>query len=426
MFSLDYKGGISVFKSGPLKMFITSHGIHFFDTWDGYKEFLIPWDNLVNVSYEEEDKKGGLKDLSNAMLIGSMSNPRSTIGGALVTGMFHGVVGGSIKSLVIRYKLSQDDYLYDVVFNTDKNEKIKNKILEDRQKYKAKIANQSGEIESRRLLSSSVERGTEKTLGNFIKEKWLLISVSCVIFVLLLNLDGSKNQENLKDDWSSQQQNYTEVIQNSQMEDSEVYNDETPQSNMVNVLVNSEDLEDDDSGPDFFAVTNVSRNDSLNIRVMPNSEATKVGEVPYNGGGLRNLGCNGVSFSQWLEMSERERIEAGNKRWCKIEYKGVSGWVHGKFLKEDTVSQEKGAVSGGQNTNVVEIKSIPKKTGFLTKETKARSDIKSENGVSVGIKNGTEIVITGISNDNEWYEIESSPLKGKFYVPVGNVGTFGN
>lgn len=125
-------------------------------------------------------------------------------------------------------------------------------------------------------------------------------------------------------------------------------------------------------------------------------------------------------------MSERERIEAGKKRWCKIEYQGVSGWVHGRFLKEHTIFQEKNTTSEGKSVNTIEIMSIRRKTGFLTRETKARSDIKSENSTSVGIKNGTEIVITGISNDNTWYEIEAKPLQGKFYVPVGNVGTFGD
>lgn len=190
---------------------------------------------------------------------------------------------------------------------------------------------------------------------------------------------------------------------------------------------NQQEIENDDGGgPDFWAVTGVSKNDTLNIRSMPNSESTQIGEIPYNGVNIQNLGCNDVPLSRWLQMNEREQGEASSNRWCKIEYQGISGWVHGKFLKEDTVSQENGDVSGEQNVSTITITSIPSKAGFLTRETTARSDIKSESSVSVGIKNGAEIVITGVSNDNVWYEIEAKPLQGKFYVPVENVGTFGN
>jgi uncharacterized protein YraI len=35
-------------------------------------------------------------------------------------------------------------------------------------------------------------------------------------------------------------------------------------------------------------------------------------------------------------MSEGERTRAGRKRWCKIRYHGVEGWVAGWFLAEDS------------------------------------------------------------------------------------------
>ena len=34
-------------------------------------------------------------------------------------------------------------------------------------------------------------------------------------------------------------------------------------------------------------------------------------------------------------MSEDERQQATERRWCRIRYRGVAGWVRGKFLKED-------------------------------------------------------------------------------------------
>jgi len=51
---------------------------------------------------------------------------------------------------------------------------------------------------------------------------------------------------------------------------------------------------------------------------------------------LDNLGCiNEPTYQQWLAMSEEERQQAAERRWCRIRYCGVAGWVRGEFLKED-------------------------------------------------------------------------------------------
>ena len=92
-------------------------------------------------------------------------------------------------------------------------------------------------------------------------------------------------------------------------------------------------------GPDFYAVTGVAANDVLNIRTEPDAKARKIGSIPHDGRGLRNLGCEGgPSFAEWQQMNEAEREAAKRKRWCRIEYQGTEGWVAGWYLMEDSNS----------------------------------------------------------------------------------------
>jgi uncharacterized protein len=90
-------------------------------------------------------------------------------------------------------------------------------------------------------------------------------------------------------------------------------------------------------GPDFYAVAGVSVNDVLNIRSGPDAGARKIGSIPYDGRGLRNLGCEGdPSFAEWQRMNAAERKAAARQRWCRIEYQGIRGWVAGWYLTEDS------------------------------------------------------------------------------------------
>lgn len=94
-------------------------------------------------------------------------------------------------------------------------------------------------------------------------------------------------------------------------------------------------LSADADGPDFFRVTGVSSDDVLNIRSGPGVSHDRVGQIPPDGGGVRNLGCEGgLSFAQWSEASEAERAAAAKRRWCQVEFQGVTGWVAGRYLTE--------------------------------------------------------------------------------------------
>jgi heat shock protein HslJ len=88
-------------------------------------------------------------------------------------------------------------------------------------------------------------------------------------------------------------------------------------------------------GPDYFRVTGVAENDVLNIHEAPDAEAAKLGEIPWNGDGIRNLGCEGgLSFDEWQKATPEQREAGAKTRWCRVSYDGVEGWAAGWFLAE--------------------------------------------------------------------------------------------
>lgn len=89
-------------------------------------------------------------------------------------------------------------------------------------------------------------------------------------------------------------------------------------------------------GPTEWAVTGVPSYDTLNLRVAPSAEAKRIARIPYNARGLKNYGCpNHVTFEQWKRMTQAQKDWAARSRWCEVEYKGMKGWVAGRYLKED-------------------------------------------------------------------------------------------
>lgn len=94
-------------------------------------------------------------------------------------------------------------------------------------------------------------------------------------------------------------------------------------------------------GPDYFSVTGVASNDVLNIRETSSANARKIGSIPSNADGVRNLGCkNGLSYAEWEQATEAERQATAKRRWCKIDYQGLVGWVAARFLKEGEIPAE--------------------------------------------------------------------------------------
>jgi uncharacterized protein YraI len=90
-------------------------------------------------------------------------------------------------------------------------------------------------------------------------------------------------------------------------------------------------------GPDHFAVRGVSAGHVLNIRAEPDAKAPRVGAIPATGTCIRNLGCRGgLTLNEFstLTPEEQERRQRENPRWCRIEYRGTTGWVAGRYLRE--------------------------------------------------------------------------------------------
>jgi len=87
-------------------------------------------------------------------------------------------------------------------------------------------------------------------------------------------------------------------------------------------------------GPDYFRVQGISAG-SLILRAAGNQAAPKIGAIPRDVMGLKNLGCKGgLSLSEYQAASPAARKRARLTRWCKVDYRGAVGWAAGWFLAE--------------------------------------------------------------------------------------------
>ena len=96
-------------------------------------------------------------------------------------------------------------------------------------------------------------------------------------------------------------------------------------------------------GPDYWQVHGVEKEDVLNIRQAPNHKSKKIGEIPSDGQCLKNLKCEGgLTFEEFTNLTEAEKnkIKKERPRWCYIEYKGVKGWVAGRYLREGSCEKK--------------------------------------------------------------------------------------
>jgi hypothetical protein len=95
-------------------------------------------------------------------------------------------------------------------------------------------------------------------------------------------------------------------------------------------------------GPDYWQVYGVAADDVLNIRQAPNWKSPKIGEIPPDGQCLKNIMCvGGLTLEEFTNLSEaeKEKILQERPRWCYIEYRGIKGWVSGRYLREGFCQQ---------------------------------------------------------------------------------------
>jgi len=91
-------------------------------------------------------------------------------------------------------------------------------------------------------------------------------------------------------------------------------------------------------GPDHFSVTGMAIGQSLDLHAEADVRSQVIGQIPSTAQCVRNGGCQGgLSFEEFSTLSQEDqrlRLEV-NPRWCKVDYRGSSGWALGRFLMED-------------------------------------------------------------------------------------------
>lgn len=93
-------------------------------------------------------------------------------------------------------------------------------------------------------------------------------------------------------------------------------------------------------GPDYFRITGLKKEDRVNVRRAPNTDAKIVGRIPKDSDGIKNLGCKGgLTQRQWEKASEAKKSAAARERWCQVSFGDVTGWVLGRFLAEGSAPQ---------------------------------------------------------------------------------------
>jgi hypothetical protein len=96
-------------------------------------------------------------------------------------------------------------------------------------------------------------------------------------------------------------------------------------------------------GPDYWQVRDVEKNDVLNMRSNPDFKAPKTGEIPHYARCIKNMGCKGgLTYDEFTTLSatEKQQILKQRPRWCRVRYKGMTGWVAGRYLQEGPCPEE--------------------------------------------------------------------------------------
>jgi hypothetical protein len=106
---------------------------------------------------------------------------------------------------------------------------------------------------------------------------------------------------------------------------------------LIILLVISQQLYADADGPDFWLVRGVEKSDVLYMRQHADFRAPRTGEISHDAQCIKNLGCKGgLTYHEFttLPEAEKQRIMKQRPRWCRVSYRGQTGWVAGRYLQE--------------------------------------------------------------------------------------------
>ncbi len=95
----------------------------------------------------------------------------------------------------------------------------------------------------------------------------------------------------------------------------------------------------DADGPDSWRVTKVPKTDVLNLRAAPSSSSKILYKIPYNARGIVAIGRLADEKGNVIVDSDGAVAKApGRPVWREVNFNGHNGWVHMKYLAEDSES----------------------------------------------------------------------------------------
>ncbi len=89
------------------------------------------------------------------------------------------------------------------------------------------------------------------------------------------------------------------------------------------------------SGPDFYCVKDVQKNDVLNVRTRPSLKSKVVTKIPHNACRIGNFGTCATEDGKVIPESDVPAVKDARPFWCKVRYEDKVGWVASRFLRED-------------------------------------------------------------------------------------------
>ncbi len=89
-------------------------------------------------------------------------------------------------------------------------------------------------------------------------------------------------------------------------------------------------------GPDRYCVKGVAKDDSLNIREKPKAKAKIIAKVSNGTCGIQNVGMCVGKNGEAISDSDAPTHNKTLPFWCKVKFKGITGWTALRFLTEDT------------------------------------------------------------------------------------------